>query len=106
MQKAIERIKNLISSLPNKDAKLGYKFLKNRDFDSLQELVDSAIYLVKKNMRSENPKEEYKDINLEDISKLKSEVDTYIVQLELPKEIYEDCNDLNEDLEIEEEEYY
>lgn len=86
MSKPVDRIKALISSLPERDIPLGHKFLDKRDFDSLKELVDSAMYKVKKSQRSENPKEIYAKISLEDLSRLKSEVDMYIVQIELPSE--------------------
>lgn len=103
MSKPVDRIRALISSLPERDIPLGYKFLDERDFDSLKELVDSAMYKVKKSQRSENPKEIYAKISLEDLSRLKSEVDTYIVQIESPSEedFYSEI-----EYELEEEEYY
>lgn len=90
MSKPVERIKALIPSLPKKDIPLGHKFLDVRDFDSLKELVDSAMYKVKKSQRSENPKEEYVNVSLEDLSRLKSEVDTYIEILEPSDDVYEE----------------
>lgn len=103
MSKPVERMKALMCSLPEKDIPLGHKFLNERDFDSLKELIDSAIYKVRKSLRSDNPKEEYLIVSLEDLSRLKSEVDMYIIQLEMPENnIYgEDLNDC----EIEEEFY-
>lgn len=103
MSKPVDRIRVLISSLPERDIPLGYKFLDERDFDSLKELVDSAMYKVKKSQRSENPKEIYAKISLEDLSRLKSEVDTYIVQIESPSEedFYSEI-----EYELEEGEYY
>lgn len=91
MSKPVERIKALIDSLPEKDICLGYKFLDERNFDSLRELVDSAMYKIRKNQESNNPKEEYLKVDFENLSKLKSEIDTYIIQLELPEnDIYDD----------------
>ncbi len=81
---AVDRIKKLIPELPKKDIALGYKFLKARDFESLQALVDSAIYKVRKDRKKETPKEEYLNINLSNLDKLKSEVDIYYFNLELP----------------------
>lgn len=102
MNNPIETIKSLIDSLPKKDIELGYKFLTDRDFVSLKELVDSAIYKVKKSLRTESPKEEYLSIDIENLSKLKSEVDLYLIILE-PDEYREpeEC-----ECEIEEEEFY
>ena len=105
MSEPVERIKALMDSLPEKDIPLGYKFLNERDFDSLKELVDSAIYKVKKSLKSDNPKEEYRKVNLEDLNMLKSEVDMYIIQLEIPEDgMYDEDLDFD-DCEIEEEFY-
>lgn len=103
MSEPVERMRALMSSLPERDIPLGHKFLNERDFDSLKELIDSAIYKVRRSLKSDNPKEEYLKVNLEDLSRLKSEVDMYIIQLEMPENgIYgEDLNDC----EIEEEFY-
>lgn len=87
----IDRIKALIPSLPEGDAKLAHKFLNSRDFESLQLLVDSSLVRVKKGLSKESPKEEYLKADLGEMRKLKSEVDTYCEALELPKqEEYED----------------
>lgn len=103
MSEPVERMKALMDSLPERDIPLGHKFLNERDFDSLKELVDSAIYKVKKSLKSDNPREEYMKVNLEDLSRLKSEVDMYIVQLEIPEDgMYDGDFD---DCEIEEEFY-
>lgn len=102
MSKPIERIKSLIPTLPEKDISLGYKFLECRDFEQLKELVDSAIYKVRRNQKSENPKEKYANISIEDLSKLKSEVDIYISYIDISS------NDICDDVEyeIDEEEMY
>ena len=105
MSEPVERMKALMDSLPEKDIPLGYKFLNERDFDSLKELIDSAIYKVKKSLKSDNPKDEYMKVNLEDLNMLKSEVDMYIIQLEIPEDgMYDEDLDFD-DCEIEEEFY-
>ena len=87
----IYRIKALIPSLPEGDAKLAHEFLNNRDFESLQLLVDSSLVRVKKGLSKESPKEEYLRADLGEMRKLKLEVDTYCEALELPEqEEYED----------------
>lgn len=73
----VEQMDKLMDSLPKKDIPLGRKFLKERDFEQLQLLIDSAIYKVKKSQNSENPKPEYQDINLDNLDTLKSVVDNY-----------------------------
>ena len=78
MSKPVDRMRVLMTSLPEKDISLGNKFLDTRDFDSLKELVDSAVYKVKKGLRSETLKDKYANINFECLRRLKSEVDTYV----------------------------
>ena len=103
MSEPVKRMKALMCSLPERDIPLGHKFLNERSFDSLKELVDSAIYKVKKSLKSDNPKEEYLKVNLENLSRLKSEVDMYIVQWEIPED--DMYNEDFDDCEIEEEFY-
>ena len=89
----IDRIKALIPSLPEGDAKLAHKFLNSRDFESLQLLVESSLVRVKKGLSKESPKEEYLKADLRQMRALKLEVDTYCEALELPEqEEYEDFN--------------
>ena len=101
MSEPVKRMKALMCSLPERDIPLGHKFLNERSFDSLKELVDSAIYRVKRSLKSDNPKEEYLKVNLEDLSRLKSEVDMYIIQWEIPED--DMYNEDFDDCEIEEE---
>lgn len=87
----INRIKALIPSLPEGDAKLAHKFLNSRNFESLQLLVNSSLVRVKKGLSKENPKKEYLKADLGEMRKLKSEIDTYCEALELSEqEEYED----------------
>ena len=103
MSRQLSRITALISSLPEKDTSLGFNFLRERDFDSLKALVDSALYKVKKSRNDENPREEYLKVNLTELRKLKTEVDVYVAQLE-PFEDYYDENFV--EFGANEEEYY
>ena len=93
MSEPVERMRALIDSLPERDIPLGNKFLSDRNFESLKELVDSAIYKIKKNLRTDNPREEYLKIDLEDLSKLKLEVDLYLSMIELSEDIFRDDNE-------------
>lgn len=86
----VEQMKELMVSLPKRDIPLGYKFLENRDFQSLKELIDSALYKVKKSANSENPKPEYQDISIDNLDELKSVVDTYSLCI-FPEDRSEDC---------------
>lgn len=99
--KPIERMRKLLSSLPKSDITLGEQFIQRRDFESLKDLVDSAIYKVRKNIKSENPKQEYLDVDLTELSNLKAEVDVYLTQLEVPSNEWEE--DLEDDYDYGEE---
>ena len=83
MSKTLKNIKKFINYLPSKDVQIGFKFLEIRDFENLKDLVDSAIIRTKKNLRSEFPKQEYINVDLEYLNILKSEVDIYLLQLNL-----------------------
>ena len=104
MNNPIDRIKSLIGSLPKKDISFGYKFLEERDFESLQELINSALYKINKSLNSDNPKEEYLKINLEDLNSLKAKVDIYSAQIGFEDEDIE--SDLDYDESEIEENYY
>lgn len=83
---AVDRMRKLINNLPESDIPLGERFISERQFESLQELVDSAIFRVNKNVRGDNPKEEYLKVDLWELKKLKAEVDVYVEQLQLSSE--------------------
>lgn len=91
MENEIQKIKNLIPNLCEKDASLAFKFLEQRDFLSLKDIIDSAIYKVKQI----HPKEleiKYQIGKLED---LKVNVDTYISNLDYtPDEIFNEYEDV------------
>ena len=48
MKGPLVKIKELLPYLPEKDIKLGERFLEEKNIDSLKELVDSAFYLTKR----------------------------------------------------------
>lgn len=79
----IKNIESLIKELPSKDRMLANEFLKNREFQDLKDLVDSAIIRINKNINSNNPKEEYFKINLDKLHMLKTDVDFYYDQLQM-----------------------
>ena len=86
MSKTLNNIKKFINYLPSKDVQIGFKFLEKRDFENLKDLVDSAIIRTKKNIKSEFPKQEYLNVDLERLNILKAEVDVYLMRLNLPEQ--------------------
>ena len=83
---ALDKIRDLIPALPKRDIELAHKFLNNRDFESLQLLVDSSLIRVKKNLRSDSPKEDYLKVDLAELRKLKSLIDIYCEALIIPEQ--------------------
>lgn len=77
MKKPTQRIKSLLQYLPSKDIPLGERLLEKRDIEQLKMLIDSALYLTKKNQVKEDIPEKYRLINAEKLEELKSEVDNY-----------------------------
>lgn len=76
--------------LPQKDAKLAGKLLSERKFEQLLEIIDSDIYLVRRDQLKETPKEEYVNISLEKLLQLRSELSEYMSYLVLPDDDIDD----------------
>ena len=85
----LETIKSLVPSLTAKDQKIAERLILLRDYEGLKELVDSAIIRAKKSLNSDSPKEEYLQLDLEQMSELQIAVNNYLK--------YFDFGDDNED---------
>ena len=77
-------------NLPGKDVQIAEKLLDERKFESLIEIIDSDIYLVRQNQLKETPKEEYVNISMEKLLQLRSELSQYMSYLVIPCEGYDD----------------
>lgn len=75
----LNSIRKLIPKLPEKDIAIANKYLESRDFESLQELVDSAIIKIKRDKKRENPK--YAHIDLASLDRLSVLTSDYISRL-------------------------
>lgn len=80
MSTPIQRINSLIVHVPAKDIPYATKFLKERDFESLRDLVKSDIHILKK--KKDDSLEEQIDF----LRELKSEVDAYLLMIGLEDE--------------------
>lgn len=80
----------MLPSLPQKDAKIANKLLSERKFENLLEIIDSDIYLVRRDQLKETPKEEYVNISLENLLQLRLELSEYMSYLVLPEEDLDD----------------
>ena len=61
--------------------KIASKLLSERKFEQLMEIINSDIYLVREDQLKETPKEEYKDISMEKLLQLRSELSEYMFYL-------------------------
>lgn len=73
----IDRMKDLIPSLPGNDVDLAFRLLDTRDFESLQSLVNSSIIRTRNALVKANTEEKYLKTDLGGMRKLQSEVDAY-----------------------------
>ena len=94
MNPSIQKIQALLPHLPQKDVNLAGKLLSERKFESLLEIIDSDIYLVRRDQLKETPKEEYANISLENLLQLRSELSEYMSYLVFPEDELNDleCN--------------
>lgn len=77
----LQFIEDNIKHLPLKDAELAKKFFIKKEFNFLQELVDSALYKITKNLKSDSPKAEYKILDIDAIEELAVKIDNYITKV-------------------------
>lgn len=86
MSTPIIKITNLIQYLPEKDIKFAKKFLKERQFEYLKEIVDSDIYKVLKDRKKEESNQKYTNIDLDSLYSLQSELAAYLLLLGINNE--------------------
>lgn len=86
MSTPIIKITNLIQYLPEKDIKFAKKFLKERQFEYLKEIVDSDIYKVLKDRKKEESVQKYINIDLDALYSLQSELAAYLLLLGINNE--------------------
>lgn len=84
MEQPLDKIRRLSKNLPKDDIKFADKYIASREFDKLLEIVESDIYLVNQSNLSDNPKEKYKDIDLEELLELRNAIDEYMSFLDIP----------------------
>lgn len=75
----LNTIRKLVPELPEKDIPIASKYLEKRDFESLQDLVDSAIVRIKKDKRKESPR--YAHIKLDSLERLSVLISDYMSKL-------------------------
>ena len=96
----IQKMEELLCNLPEKDIKFAEKFIKERDFEALQELVVSDIQKIEKkcNPTSLEPEDLKMEEALDALCKLRNEVESYLSLLGYSsEEIYGTGEDLDDD---------
>lgn len=96
----IQIMEELLCNLPEKDIKFAEKFIKERNFEALQELVISDIQKIEKkcNPTSLEPEDLKMEEALDALCKLRNEVESYLSLLGYSsEEIYGIGEDLDND---------
>ena len=96
----IQIMEELLCNLPEKDIKFAEKFIKERNFEALQELVISDIQKIEKkcNPTSLEPEDLKVEEALDALCKLRNEVESYLSLLGYSsEEIYGTGEDLDDD---------
>ena len=97
---SVEDIGELLIYLPGKDFKIGSKFLSERKFEELLELVESCI---KQYRRSSVYREKYPDFNMEKMMEFRSLIQEYCRFLYIEDDVEEDYETLEKIEEYDEE---
>lgn len=66
----LQQIRKLIPNLPEKDIVIANRYLANRNFDALQDLVDSLITRIKSSRRKKINQEKYADMDMSALQNL------------------------------------
>lgn len=77
MSTPVQRIKQLLFCVPEKDIPYANKFIKERDFEALRDLVKSDIRILLKK------KDESLEKQINNLRLLKTEIDAYLLLLDL-----------------------
>lgn len=96
----IQKMEELLCNLPEKDIRFAEKFIKERNFEALQELVISDIQKIEKkcNPASLEPDDLKMEETLDALCKLRNEVEGYFSLLGYSsEEIYGLGEDLDDD---------
>lgn len=77
MNTPVQKIKQLLSCVPEKDIPYANKFIKERDFEALRDLVKSDIRILFKK------KDKSLEEQIDNLRLLKTEIDAYLLLLGL-----------------------
>ena len=77
----IQKLRNLIPKLPEKDIASCYKCLDKRDFVGMQQIVDTVIRRIEKDREKQEQK--YADIDLDSLYVLQAELTAITIREDL-----------------------
>ena len=80
--KVTEQMLTLVDALPEPDRVIATNLIEKRDFETLLELVISAIIKTERNLNTDSPKEIYINANLTNMRTLLSITDDYLLASE------------------------
>lgn len=83
MPNLYNKIKSKIQYLPPKDASLCYEYLRNRDFESILDITESAIKMKERDNAKEVHQEKWKNIDVGELQKLMAYTQEYISLLDI-----------------------
>jgi len=80
--KVTEQMLTLVDALPEPDRVIATNLIEKRDFETLLELVVSAIIKTERNLSTDSPKDIYINANVANMQTLLSITDSYLVASE------------------------
>ena len=80
MSTPVQKMKNLLPNVPARDIPYATKFIEERNFEALRDLVKSNIQILKKK------KDDTLESQIDNLIELKAEVDSYLLLLGLEED--------------------
>ena len=80
MSTPVQKMKSLLSNVPARDIPYATKFIEERDFEALRDLIKSNILILKKK------KDDTLESQIDNLIELKAEIDSYLLLLGLEEE--------------------
>lgn len=77
----IQKLRQLVPKLPNKEIPACYKYLDERDFTSMEQIVNTVIHRIEKDREKQEQK--YADIDLDSLYILQAELATITIHEDL-----------------------
>lgn len=77
----IQKLRQLVTKLPEKEIPACYKCLDERDFTSMEQIVNTVIYRIEKDRKKQEQK--YADIDLDSLYILQAELVTITIHEDL-----------------------